>query len=337
MKSAVKFFITFFIGLSLFYFIINETGVDVIWRAMSLFLRPEGALIVLITLSSFFMASLRWKQVILSQKETLPLFLLFRYLIKGFTIDFITPFPIVGGETVRALLIKRDIGLKKGAASAVIDKIIDITTHFVFLILGLLFFLFHGKTFNADFINYIVLFALFLFLLLGFFYFFALRKKTILKQIFKIPLLAKSKFFSNGDGQRVIEIEEEIMNFFSCKKKYLIRGIFFSIAKHFFLLTRVFFILFFFNINISISIFFIIYGFTVLSAIMPTPAAIGGMEAIMGLCFGIFGFGFATGVIYAIIVRSADLFICLIGVVLFVRSFLIEQIKMFFKNGVNPS
>ncbi len=329
MKNAVKFFFTFFIGVSLFYFIINETGVDVIWRAINFFLRPEGAFIVLITLFSFLMASLRWREVIFSQQEKLPIFLLFRYLIKGFTIDFITPFPIVGGETVRALLVKRDIGLKKGAASAVIDKIIDITTHFFFLIIGLIFFVFYGKTFHSAFINYIILFAFFLFLLLGFFYFFALRKKTILKQIFKIPFFAKSKFFSNGDGQKVIEIEEEIVDFFSHRKRYLIRGVFFSFLKHFFLLGRVFFLLSLFNLNIGVAIFFIIYGFTVLSAIVPTPAAIGGMEAVMGICFGMLGFGFATGVIYAIVIRSADLFICLIGTTLFVRTFLIKKAGLF--------
>ncbi len=335
MRNAVKFAITLLVGVSLFYFVVKETGIEAIWEGIILFLRPEGLIIIATTFLIVFIGALRWREVIASQGKRVPLLLTIRYLVKGFTVDFLTPFSLFGGEAVRIFLMEKSLGLKKSATAAAIDKIMDVTMHFFFLVLGIVLFIIHGSEPSGVFLYYAggVITALFFILFL--FYQFALRKKSMIGWVFKIFGFSKNYLADNGNGKMVMEIERGIIRFFSFQRKELLKGMALSFLRHLLLAFRVYIILFFLVGQTELGHAFAVYGLTILSMLLPLPAALGGMEAIMALGFGTLGIGLTAGVAYAVTVRSADLIVCALGIILFIRlsftSFL-KQFNLFIKN-----
>ena len=130
-----------------------------------------------------------------------------------------------------------------------------------------------------------------------------------------------------------MEVEEGIMSFFSAQKKDLLKGMALSFLRHFLYVFRVFLIIYFLTGEIEPGFALVVYGLTILSMLLPLPAALGGMEVMVVLGFGALGFGFATGAAYAVTARSADLVICAIGMILFARlSFtsFFKQLNLFY-------
>ncbi len=318
MKKWVKFFIAFLVGVSLFFFVVKETGVEAIWEAFSLFLGWEGVAILAVTFLSVFVGALRWREVIASEGEKVSLFLTARYLIKGFTVDFLTPFSLVGGETVRIFLLEKEIGFKKSAFSSITEKIMDVTVHFSFLILGAFLFIVYGFVIHSALLLYAGTAILFIFLLLTLFYGRILRKKSFLGWI--LGAVGLSKYLTDSEnGKTVKEIEEKIILFFSSKKREFAKGMALSFLRHFLLLLRVSLVIFFITGKADFGVAAIAYALLVLSMLLPIPAALGGMEVFLALGFNVLGLGFAAGVVAAIALRGADLIICSGGIALFIR------------------
>jgi glycosyltransferase 2 family protein len=325
MKNIIKFFIALFLGVSLFYFVIKETGVETVSEAVLLFLRAEGLFILGTTLLIVLVGAIRWREILRSEGEDVSLIKTIRYLVKGFTVDFLTPFSLFGGEAVRIFLMKKEVGIEKSVSSTITDKIIDVTAHIFFLTLGTIFFIFHSKVFHKALLIYAVGTILFISFILFVFYKRALRKKSFLEGFFNFLGITKKRF--NGDQNGVLNIEKKIFCFFAEKKRDLAKGIVFSFLRHFLLLLRVFLVIYFVVGSLDISNAVITYGFVILSMILPLPAALGGMEAILALTFNAIGISVALGVVVAIVLRTADLFVCAIGIMLFTRL----SIKSFYK------
>ncbi len=313
-----KLFVAFFVGVSLFYFVVRETGIETIWEASSLFFGWEGAVILAITLLVVFIGGLRWREVLRSEGEEVSLLLTTRYLIKGFTVDFLTPFSFFGGETVRIFLMEKEVGIKKSAFSSITDKIMDVTAHFSFLILGVIFFIVYGTVLSSTLLLFGGAVILLIFLALFLFYGQILRKKSFLRFIFDVIGLSKKYLDESENGKAIIDIEEKIIFFFTVKKKELAKGMAFSFLRHFLFLLRVFLIIFFITGTVDFGVAIIAYGLVILSMLLPIPAAIGGMEVFLALGFNALGIGLVSGVAAAIALRGADLVVCAAGIIFFI-------------------
>ncbi len=335
MKGLANFFIALFLGVSLFYFVVKKTGVETITGAVSLFWGIEGLVILLITFFIVLVGSIRWKEILRSEGEDVPLIKVMRYLVKGFTVDFLTPFALFGGEAVRIFLIKKEVGVKKGSFSTLADKIMDVTAHVFFLTFGTLIFLFYGTVLHNALIIYAIGTILFISFVLLVFYGRVLKKKSFVDGFFSIFGISKKYLKDNKNGNSVFEIEKKIIDFFSEKKKDFAKGMFFSFFRHFLLLLRVYLIVYFVTGSVDFSDAVVIYGFVILSMILPLPASLGGLEAILALAFNAIGLGIFYGVIVAIVIRLADLLICALGIMFFVRlsmNSFYGQFKLFLKN-----
>jgi uncharacterized protein (TIRG00374 family) len=337
MKGLIRFFITFFIGIFLFYFVVKEVGTKTIFSAISLFLKPEGLVILGVTFLIVLVGAIRWKEILKSEGEDVSLFLTMRYLVKGFTVDFLTPFSLFGGEAVRIFLMEKEVGVKKSAFSALTDKIIDVTAHVFFLILGTIIFIFYSTVFHKTLLVYALGTIFSILFILFIFYGRVLKKKSFVDGVFSVLGVAKKYLHENDNGKSVVDVEKKIINFFSEKKKDFLKGILLSFLRHFLLLLRVFLIIYFVTESIDISNAVVTYGFVILSMILPLPASLGGLEAILALSFNAMGMGVVFGVVVAIVLRTADLFVCAVGMILFARlslkSFYL-QFKTFLNNFV---
>ncbi len=329
MRNIIKLATTFLVGLFLFLFIVKETGFEVIIDSVRLFFDRRGFFIVLTTFIIMLLGAVRWREVLRATGENVSLITVLSYHIKGFTVDYLTPFAFLGGEAVRIFLMEKEVGLKKSAFSSVVDKIMGISAHFLFLLVGVSFFIFYGTAQHSMLIFYSTGMVALIFFLLFLFYFQALRKKSFLKLIFRFSKGMRNFFKNSDNGRAVVEVEKDIMSFFSSSKEEFLKGMILGFVINFFLALRVFLIVYFIAGSTNLLFVIIIYGLVILSMILPLPAAIGGMEVVLGVGFSMFGLSFAQGVMTAIILRSAELSACLVGIILFLKMSVSSFIKQF--------
>jgi uncharacterized protein (TIRG00374 family) len=335
MKGFVNFLIALLLGVSLFYFVVKETGIEVIFGAVSLFLGIDGLIILAVTILIVLIGALRWKEILKSENENVSLFKTTRYLIKGFTVDFLTPFALFGGEAIRIFLMEKEVGVKKSAFSALTDKIMDVTAHVFFLLLGTILFLFYGLVFYKALVIYAIGTIFFIFFILAIFYERVLKKKSFLDGVFGLLGISKKYLQDSENGKSVADVEKKIIIFFSDKKREFVKGMVLSFLRHFLLLLRIYLIIYFVTGSLDFSDAIIIYGFVILSMLLPLPASLGGLEAILALAFNAMGISIVYGVVVAVAVRMADLLVCVVGITLFARSSVkpfYNQFRLFVKN-----
>ncbi len=336
MRNFLKFTLALLVGLFLFYFVVKDTGIEFVLEALSFFFKIEGFFIILITFAIVLLGSLRWREILRSDGEEVSLLKTLRYLVKGFTVDFLTPFSLFGGEAVRIMLMEKEVGFKKSFFATATDKIMDITAHFFFLLLGTVFLVLYGASHRDIVLLYALAVIILIFLGLALFYRKALRQKSFLQWIFGILRISNNYLNNTKNGQTVIDVEKKIVFFFSSHKKEFAKGMILSFLRHFFFLLRVYLIMFFVIGYFDPALAVAIYGLTILSMLLPLPASIGGMEVILALGFAILGIAVAPAVILAVTLRGADLLVCIVGIALFIRlsvdSFLLK-IRKFTKSG----
>ncbi len=335
MRNIIKFSLAFFVGAFLFYFIVKETGIETVLDAIGLFFGIKGVILLLVTLLIVFVGALRWRLILLSDDEDVPIILVIRYLIKGFTIDFLTPFSLFGGEAVKVFLMEKRVGVRSAAFSSITDKIVDVTVHVFFLLTGISLFLFYATDLNKGVLFYAGAVIIVVLSVLALFYWKMAQKKSFLKWIFEVFGVSKKILEKTDNGKIVADVEQKIIDFFSIKKRFFFKAILLSMIRHLLLALRVFLVLFFITSTPQLLVSLMIYGLIILSMMLPIPAAIGGMEAILALGFSALGLPLGMGVVIAIAVRSADLVVCGVGFLLFLKmsfSTFLGQFRIFLKS-----
>ncbi len=312
-SRILQFFAALVLGVFIFFFILQKAGFQIIESALALLFGFEGVALLLVTFLIIIVGSMRWRAIIKAEGNNISLFKTSLFLVKGFTVDYLTPVSLFGGEALRVILLNKETGdIKSSSSSVIIDKVMDVTAHFLFLILGAVLFLTYGYFYEGPvFIYSIIITALFFFALL-FFYFRAMRKKSILR-FFMGP--------TTENGKSVLEVENRVITFFHSKKKQFLKGILLSLLRHFLLVFRVILLIFFISESFYIKEAFAVYGLTILSFLLPLPAALGGLEAISSFGFNVMGLGFSAGTAYAVTVRGVDLVVCVLGLILILRFF----------------
>jgi len=319
MRGFSKFFVTLLIGAAILFFVVREMGTEAMWAGISLFIGWGGLLILINTFFVLLAGALRWGQVLKSENENVPFLIILRYLVKGFTVDFLTPFSLFGGETVRIFLMEKEVGVKKSAFSVITDKILDVTMLFFFLLLGITLFVVYSVTPSDSLLFYAAgVIALVLFVLV-LFYIKALQKESFLKWVFAIVGISRKYLDETENGRAIIEVEEKIIHFFSGKKRELVKGLAFSFLRHFFFVSRIFLIMFLITGSTDPGIAITVYGLVILAMFLPLPAALGSMEVILVLGLGAIGHEIGAGLTAATTLRGADLMVCAVGVILFIR------------------
>jgi len=317
MKKIVKFLIALSVGLFLFWFIVGKAGWERLSEALVFLISLKGLLVILLTFIIGVISILRWKLILRAQGFDLRAKDLGKLWAVGFTISYLTPVALFGGEAFRIYLTKKKFNLswEKSAASVVIDKILDGTLFLMFLIAGILAFLFYGYFPSKMTASLVCLIILGLAGLLLLFYFKAMNRESVLEWFLKLFGVRKEKIKNTKNGKIIFDTEKEIISFFSPKKKAFWEGLSLSFLRYFLLFFRAALIIFFLKEGIEASKVLAIYGFTNLALLVPLPAGLGSLEAASAFSFRVLGLGFATGTIFGMVWRGADLVLCALGLV----------------------
>jgi len=309
MKKKTLTVVMLIIGILLMYFIYSNVDIFLMIQYLFLVLSTKLILYVLVTFFSHFTLAYKWHIILRAMNFNVPIHNLFLYRIAGYAVSYITPSAHVGGEPIRAMLLKRhNIEFSKALSSVVIDKSIDLTFYIFFGLIGLIILLF---SYTIPSTSIVVIYSL-VFLLVFFLVFYYRMIKGL---GFLTPIVRKLKF-RYKIVRKIKEFENNISNFFKNNIKVLyhisiISGIWVGL-----LFLEYTILLNLLNISVTFTnVFLVIIGVSV-AYMMPLPAALGSLEAFQITIFKIIKLNAAYAVVASIVIRLKDLFWTAIGLIL---------------------
>jgi len=297
-------------------------GIEAVKDAVFMFSYPQLAFILLIIAASYvFMGSLRWRNIMRAIDAPMPSFskLLLVKLV-GFSLSYVTPAALFGGEPARFFILKTDDDKKNSAliASILLDKLLQFLSCACFFFAGILVLLIY---LNLSFLgNMIIAGAVVLTVLL--FIYVGRRIKRVSKEegffIYIIRKLYLNKLKSiKKMAPRLGEVEAEMREFFRKPKKYIVKTVLFTFLEVTLVLISFWLIIFFMGHVLTIPKVLVIRSMTDLSSVIPFPAALGTLEVTQAFVFESFGLGAATGVALSLIFRGVNLVLAFVGLIVF--------------------
>jgi len=315
MKKILLFFVSLFVGIALSVGVIRFVGWEEIRLALLIFTGWQGLAILSMTILTLFFGMWKWKVILKSQGYDIPKRKLIAPYFAGFSLIYLFPMLILGGEIFRSYILKEkfNVPLRKGIVSVAIDKILEGTSFLVAIIVGTVFFLLKIGLPPKNLTILLGLVTLSLSILTGFFYFKSFKKQSIAKIFTKI---AKKNRFFNGEA---LEIEKEIFRFFRANKRAFWEGMSLAFARVAVAWARCWLLIFFLGKTIGAFPALSILGFYYFVLFIPITAALGTHEAIQAFSFSALGIGVGLAPVFTMIQRAAEVAVALVGIVLFFR------------------
>lgn len=305
-------------------------GFQEIKNAFQVFSGWQGLMILFLSFSVILVGNWKWKEILKGEGVNLSFKELFRPFIAGFSLLYLFPVIIWGGEVFRGYILKEHyaIAWSKGMSSVIIDRVLEWTANLTVIFFGsLLFILKSGFPPQKLGIFLGVLFLIFL-SGLSFFYFKCLRKESV------------AKFFVKSDSNQLVEMEKEIFNFFKIKNNALWKVLSLAFLRAGIMYSRAWILIFFLGKNIGALPALSILGFSYLATMIPIPTALGSHEAIQIFAFGFLGLPASTAAAFAMIIRGTDVIVALIGLIFLfqlgimaLKDVLFKKINHFFNGG----
>lgn len=251
--------------------------------------------------------SFRWKVILDTLGHKVPFHKLVGYRIIGYGISYITPSAKVGGEPVRAALLKRQgLSFREGLSSIMIDKIIELSFSALFFICGVVFLVLDYALPSRLFFLLIILSGLFLYLV-WWFYSRIMRGETVFTKAFRFFRLHKLGFLAKYQAI-ILNFEKPIIRFYKSQRKefFITAGI--SLFSLVLSLVEYKLVLLMLGIKAPLGVVFLVFSLAGFAFLVPLPMALGSFEAFQVSLFSIIKLGpAAAGVGVAMITRSRDL------------------------------
>ena len=244
--SKFKFLYLIF-GISLLIFIFNKVDINLFLNELNK-LRFNFLAILLIYFVGFILDSYSWQLCIENLVKTkLKLHQIFKIRIIGEAFNYVL-FQ-VGGEPIKALLLKNNFGIKykSSIGSLILAKTIILFALIIFCFIGLLS-IFYTNKFGANFENASLIgFILFTALISLFFIVQRYKLTSKIHNIFKNKLSKKfNAFFKN-----LQEMEHKIAEFYKKTKKDFFKILFLNLCNWFFGALELYAIFFLLNQKIT--------------------------------------------------------------------------------------
>lgn len=308
MKKTILFILSLVIGLALFIGVVAYIGVDEIVGAFKSFTWSIIAVVVGLSFLQISITIYRWKLILEAQGDYIPFRKLIAPKMIGYTISFLTPGLYVGGEPVRAYVLKKDTGVRysRGFASIIVDKILDFTYPLPFLMAAFIYAIFaYDMPWGVVSAFVLVLFAFIIVLIL--FYIQTYRGKGFFSSLLRFFQLHRIKKI-----RRIIEkmlyFEKLIITFFNHRQALFAKGLLLSLLGGTVIFAQFFIVLYALGITVSILEILVMMVFMILSFLVPIPASLGSFETGQVIVFSALKYSASIGVAFTLILRVAEVF-----------------------------
>ena len=216
--------------------------------------------------------------------KKIPFIKLLKYSLVGYAISFSTPFMRIGGEPLRAIMLKKECGVdyKTGSSSLVIDRFIEFCGTILFGVVCLILLVFFPINLYFKLIlGFLVSFSSFL---LFYFYYRSIKNKGSFSSLFVLFRLDKIRNWEKFT-KILKDVENKVGYFFTNhKKEFFLSFLFYCMSGTFFILEFKYAFLIF---GIDANITEIILAVTLLGIANLTPIP-GGLGVLEGLQSGLF-------------------------------------------------
>ncbi len=251
--------------------------------------------------------SLRWKIVLDALGHKIPFYKLLGYRIIGYGVSYITPTAKIGGEPIRAALLKRrGLSFREGLSSVMIDKTIELSFAILFFICGVIILVL-DYALPGKILIPLVLISLIAIYLVWRFYYRVLKGKPVFSHIFTIFRLHKLRFLAKYQSM-IFNFEKPIIEFYNTKKKEFFIAAGLSVISLALSLAEYKLVLLMLGLKVPLGVVFMVFSMVGLAFLIPLPMALGSLEAFQASLFSIIRIGpAAAGIGLAMITRSRDL------------------------------
>lgn len=260
-----------------------------------------------------FFGMWKWKIILKSQGYNLSRRKLSGPYLSGFSLAYLFPMFIFGGEIFKGYLLKENFSVpwKNGITSIFIDKILEAAVFLLAILAGLIFFLLKIGLPPKNLGMILAGFLLGGAIGIGFFYFKIFKKESIVKIL--------AKFFNHKKFLNVelLEAEKEIFIFFKHRKKALLQASFLAFLRVAVTWLRFWVLILFLGKNIGFFSVLPILGFYYFAFTIPIPTALGSHELIQTFSFSALGLGAGLAPAFTMIIRGAELILAFVGLAIF--------------------
>jgi uncharacterized protein (TIRG00374 family) len=304
-------------GAGIFIWLGKIIGWEEIGESFKGFTIWQGALITFLSFLIAIIGNWRWQQILKDSDVNVPFWKLFRIYLGGYAMMYLVPIIIMSGEIFRVFGLSKESSVKvyKAASSVIIERILEWTVNLLVIFLGV-FLLAYKLDILPNQILIVFGCALLAFIFaLGFFYFKALRKKSIIDGFIK--KFSKKEIV---EGNSLIEIEKEVYKFFEPANPALRKGLALSLLRAIVMQSRVWILIYFLTtINTGIIESLSVLGFSYLSSMIPIPTSLGSHEVIQSAAFGSIGLAKGSATAFTMIIRAAEIIVSSVGLVFLIK------------------
>lgn len=309
-KSVLFFLISLTLGVVFFLIISGRVDWGNVATSLSLVKPWQFFLLFILNLGILGAMTFSWREVLLHMGYKLPRRKLWRILIVGFTVSFLTPIAFIGGEALILYLLKRECNVpwRRGVSSLIIFKLADFILHIFFVMVGLmLFFALTGLGSIKSIFSFVLIPSIILILIIYLLIQIS-RKKSVIQPFFRFFKL--DRFVAKHKIANLAREEKEIMTFFDFKKRRSWSLLSFTLLNFLITWGQAYCLLFFLTGETSVISALIIYSFAGLSVLFLLPATLGSLEFLQILAFNSLGFGSDAAVSFSLVWRGMRLLIC---------------------------
>jgi len=336
MKRFLFSLASLFLGITLFFWLLNEIGWQEIRVTLFRLSGIEGIFLFSLVILWTVLGTLRWREILKSKGYYFSLKELYGYYLASFAISYLAPIVFLGGEIFKGYVSnskplrsstsngskeENPSKLEKGLAAGFIDGIFGRAFNWIACLLGLaVFFLIGDFSFKNP---KILILPILLFLGLGVLSYFVLKKKSLIRIFFRVDEKNQARL-----------IEKEVLSFFKIENRFFQRAFLLSSFETLLRFFQYWILIGFLGESISFFSAVSVLGISILAMAPPISADFGTHDLGSAILFSKLGFGREIGIVFASIVRGMNLILAIFGILFLIKfGFGVFQRKLF--EGVN--
>lgn len=314
-KNILFFLVTLTIGIFFFLVISDQVDWSQIVDSLRMIKSWQFALLVALTLGIQGIATLSWQETLRHIGYRLPWRKLWRIMIIGTAVSFVTPIAFIGGEAIVLYLLNMEMRVpwRRGINSLIIYKLADFLVSSIFTLIGLiLFWILIGFQSLALVLSLALVpigamaFSSYAFIRIR-------QKKGIVEPA--LHIFGLEKFLKGKLGTNFEKEEAEIASFFDLRQNRSRHVLGATVVKNLLGWVQIFCLFFFITGQVSFSYSLVSNALAGLSLLFLLPAGLGSMEALQTIGFGALGLGKTGAIGLSFVWRGMFLIVCAIGVI----------------------
>jgi len=325
LKKRLNLAISLIIGIIIFIITLKYFGLESVKLIYHNINPLYFCVYFIVSFSVFIINSLRVQAVLRAYRKKISLLRLIKQNIAGFAVAYVTPSVKLGGEPLKAYMMKKESGidLKTGSSVMILDKFIEVLGTLMVGVIGLIIlFLMPGIPNQAK----VILFGIIIggLAILYWVYYRTMKKRGSFSTLFNLLRFYKITKWK-GLFKIIEDVEKKMHKFFVFNKKEFLLSFFFYMI--YFIINIIEFKFLFLSFGVNLSITYIILTIVVLGIVnfIPVPAALGFLEASQSGLFSILKGSAGIGLAFSLVVRLRNIFFTVVGFTI-ISHFSAEQI-----------